>query len=320
MFEKYESIQKVPCQIIKNTLKFKRFAHAYLIETNGYEYGFDFALSFAKSIICSDYKDGQADCKQCNLCQMIDENNFSEVKIIDTENNIIKKEELMDLQEEFNKKAIYGYKKIYIINNAWKLNLNSSNAILKFLEEPHEGIIAILVTDNKYQLLNTIVSRCQIISLNNNLNLENKTTFEKIAMLLTNSQKKYEEFIANETKKRSLDNVIEFIKYYEKHKKKVLLHINELLFNNFKDKDQINSMLLLVIYFYKDVLNYKLGLPLEIYNDYIDIIENISFNNSVDNILYKITTISENRLFIENNANLNLLMDKIIIELEEGVK
>ena len=320
MFEQYKDTQKVACRIIANTINMKRFAHAYLIETNGYQYGFDFALSFAKSIICNDYKDGQVSCEDCNICKMIDENNFSEVKIIDTENNLIKKEELIDLQEEFNKKAIYGHKKIYIINNAWKLNVNSSNAILKFLEEPEEGIIAILVTDNKYQLLSTIVSRCQVISLNNKIELENRSTFEKIARLLTDSKNKYDDFINNESKRKAVDSVVEFIKYYEKHNKKILLHMNEYWFNIFKDKEQNNLMLLLIVYFYKDVLNYKLGLPIEIYNDYAEIIEEISLKNSIEKIINKITKINENRQFIENNANLNLLMDRIIIELEEGVK
>lgn len=44
---------------------------------------------------------------------------------------------------------------------------------MKFLEEPEDNIIAILMTDNIHQLLDTIISRCQIISFaKNNKNLE----------------------------------------------------------------------------------------------------------------------------------------------------
>lgn len=42
---------------------------------------------------------------------------------------------------------------------------SSANTILKFLEEPPENIIAILVARNRFRVLETVVSRCQILSL-----------------------------------------------------------------------------------------------------------------------------------------------------------
>ena len=162
----------------------------------------DFALSFAKSLICPNCKDGQAECNNCNICKMIDEGNYPELKIVNPDGFWIKKEQLLDLKNEFNKKTIIGNKKIYIINKADRLNVNSANTILKFLEEPEEGIIAILVTENIYQLLNTIISRCQIISLNgqNKLNKE-EDIISKIAYLLTDNNENYNNFIIDEKNK-----------------------------------------------------------------------------------------------------------------------
>ena len=37
-------------------------------------------------------------------------------------------------------------------------------------------------------------------------------------------------------------------------------------------------------------------------------------------LINKIKVLNENRNYLDNNANLNLLMDKIIIEMEEGGK
>ncbi|MFI5250947.1 MAG: ATP-binding protein [Bacteroidota bacterium] len=54
-----------------------------------------------------------------------------------------------------------GRKKVYIIFQAEKMNDESSNALLKTLEEPLADTIIILTTDNADQLLPTIVSRCQ---------------------------------------------------------------------------------------------------------------------------------------------------------------
>ena len=78
----------------------------------------------------------------------------------------IKKDQLLDLQSEFNNKAFEGNKKIYIIRSAEKMNVQTANSILKFLEEPVDDIIAILITDNINMLLPTIISRCQVIKLN----------------------------------------------------------------------------------------------------------------------------------------------------------
>lgn len=51
--------------------------------------------------------------------------------------------------------------RICIIEDADQMNIATSNAFLKTLEEPPEDTIIILVTNNLSQLLPTIVSRCQ---------------------------------------------------------------------------------------------------------------------------------------------------------------
>ena len=70
---------------------------------------------------------------------------YPEIKIIEPDGMWIKKEQLMELQEEFNKTAIEGSKRIYTILECEKLNKQAANSILKFLEEPNDDIIALLV-------------------------------------------------------------------------------------------------------------------------------------------------------------------------------
>ena len=67
---------------------------------------------------------------------------------------------------------------------------------MKFLEEPEENIVAILVTENKFQLLDTIISRCQLITLNNIK--KNNSMIEGIANLLYNDEKSINEYIEAE--------------------------------------------------------------------------------------------------------------------------
>ena len=97
------------------------------------------------------------------------------------------------MQRQFSTKAIETKYKIYIIHEAEKMNSSAANSILKFLEEPEPGIIAILITDNMYQLLDTIISRCQIISLSNSKNysfleMSPQTSLEKISLFFANNK------------------------------------------------------------------------------------------------------------------------------------
>lgn len=313
--EEFKESQLIAYKIITNSIKKNHLVHAYIIETNGYFKGLDFAISFAKTILSLN-----SNIDKEKLYQMIDSNNYPEFKIINPDGFWIKKEQLLELKEEFNKKTIIGNKKIYIINKADKLNVNSANTLLKFLEEPEEGIVAILVVDNVCHLLNTIVSRCQIITLNNTKNYENnEKTINKIGFLLTNNEKDYYQFIEEEKNNEKLENILKFAKYYEKNKKKSLIFIKKYWFNYFNDKDSINTSLLILTYFYKDVLNFKINSNIEIFNNDLEMLKEVSELNTIETLINKITVLNENRKNLENNANLNLLMDKIIIELEEGV-
>ena len=60
-------------------------------------------------------------------------------------------------------KPFLGAKKVAIINNAENLNQQSSNALLKTLEEPNTGTVIILIAGSG-RPLPTIVSRCQVFN------------------------------------------------------------------------------------------------------------------------------------------------------------
>jgi hypothetical protein len=52
---------------------------------------------------------------------------------------------------------------VFIIDNAHRLNSDSSNALLKVLEEPPKHNLIILITSKPRLLFNTISSRCKVI-------------------------------------------------------------------------------------------------------------------------------------------------------------
>ena len=99
------------------------------------------------------------------IINLIDSGNYPDIMVIEPDGNFIKKGQLLDLQKEFVNKSLLGNKRIYIIMHCEKLNSSSANTILKFLEEPEDDIIAFLLTENRFKVLETILSRCQILNL-----------------------------------------------------------------------------------------------------------------------------------------------------------
>ena len=75
---------------------------------------------------------------------------------------IIKISQIRNIKTFLGQKSINSAKKIVLIIDAHLLNEAASNCLLKTLEEPSNGIF-ILLTSKLNLLLNTIISRCQII-------------------------------------------------------------------------------------------------------------------------------------------------------------
>ena len=315
MLDDFSLEQNIVYKTLINSVKNNKCSHAFLIETNGYSKGLDLAVAFAKYLLCPNSYSNNKNCGNCSQCMNIDKNEFIELKIIDPEGQWIKKSQLEELQDAFSKKSVLGNKKVYIINKAEKLNVASSNSLLKFLEEPEEGIIAILITENIYQLLSTIVSRCQILSLKNKMNLDSFSTKDKLAHYLSNNKEDIENFINDEESITKIEKVIEFIKYYEENHSNTLIYINKLWHDYFKEKQDIYESFTMMLLFYKDVLNLKLGKVVEVFTDYVNIVNVIEEKNKLDEITSKINVIMDLREKIKFNVNSNLLMDKLIIEL-----
>lgn len=91
------------------------------------------------------------------------ENDYIVIKRNDKKN--ILKEDMFDLKKFFQKISYINNNRVYLIEEAHKLNSTSANMILKFLEEPLDGIIAFFITTNLDAVLSTIKSRAQIINV-----------------------------------------------------------------------------------------------------------------------------------------------------------
>lgn len=205
-FEKFKDSQEEAYNILSSAVKNNKIGHAYIFETKNVQNKLDFAESFAHFLL--------------NNKDVLD------LKIIKPDGIWIKKEQLTELQSSYKTKSLDNKYRIYIICEAEKMNDYASNSILKFIEEPEEGIIAILLTDNVYQLLPTIVSRCQVIRLC------------------------YEE--SNQIDSEFKQKIIEFIEFYEKNKLNTLLYLEDKWFSIVDTNEQKLEAFDIMIDYYKE--------------------------------------------------------------------
>lgn len=309
MLDDFISDQAIAYKIFKNSISKNKLSHAYLINTNGYHKGFDFAKAFAKYLLCPNNETGS---HECSVCHLIDNNSYSEFKVIEADGLWIKKEQTDELQEMFSMKSLSD-RKVYIINGVENLNISASNSILKFLEEPEEGIVAILITDNIYKVLGTIVSRCQVINLNN-VQVKSDDMLLNVGNQLYNDSDKINEFVNDSESISKIGHVIDFIEYLYSNKLDTLVYINKYWNDFFKGKDDYLFAFNIMIMFYSDVINYKMGndIILSEFKSNIEKFSELDYNiiNSILNLIMEV------REDLYSNVNLNLLMDKFIIKME----
>ena len=303
MLEEYIEMQPIATNLLLNSLKKEKLVQAYLFISEDKVFLLDYALAFSKKIISDN---------DAKINKMIDSNTYPELKIINPVNNNIKKEELLLLQQDFFIKPTLGKKLVYIINGADKLNMASANTILKFLEEPNDDVVAILLSDNLSKVLPTIKSRCQIIMMKNSINNDNILNLYDTYLF----DKKSEEF-SIEDYKLSIDNIINLIYLLEKLGMNTFIHYKEDIFDVFKTKEDFIMLFDLILYFYYDILNLKLNRKIEYFIDYKEKLEEVSNNNDLKSIQNKLSIIEKTKLKLNSNMNLKMLVDDFIINYSE---
>ncbi|HZG52431.1 MAG TPA: DNA polymerase III subunit delta' [Pyrinomonadaceae bacterium] len=138
-----------------------------------------FALELAKALNCLALAGVEA-CDKCSSCVRIAHfadapadktddakhiiwSEHRDVGLIRTDKRVINVHQIRDVELETNFRPHEGKARVFVIEDADKMNPQASNALLKTLEEPSPTSYIILVTARPANLLTTIRSRCQTI-------------------------------------------------------------------------------------------------------------------------------------------------------------
>lgn len=310
MLDDFMDNQVLAYKIINSSLINNRLSHAYLIETNGCDDAYDFVKSFVKAIICPKHYTNNKQCGDCSICQRIDDNNYTEFKVIDTDGMWLKKEQIIDLQMDFSTVGIEGGTRVYVIKNCEKMNASTANSLLKFLEEPNPNIVAILMVNNIEMLLDTIVSRCQLIKLIPNNSYTN--SLDKVKYLICNGNEDLINFVVDNN---IVDIVFNFIDVVSKNRYDGINGANKLWHKYIQKRDEVAAAIDIIIYIYYDCLKYLLGNDNLFFNDRVEDIKKIVGNHDIMFILNRIEKLDDLRLLIKFNVNINLFVDKLCMIL-----
>ncbi len=158
--------------LLKNAIETGKHSHAYIFSGEKGSGKMMLAEAFAMMLQCENPAEDA--CGQCHSCkQTLSHNNPDIIYIsreFDKKTNKFKRNIGVEQIREMliNDVVIKPYSnkyKIYIIEDAEKMNAQAQNAMLKTIEEPPEYAIIILLTANHNAFLQTILSRCVLIQM-----------------------------------------------------------------------------------------------------------------------------------------------------------
>ena len=155
---------------VKSFVASRRIPHAMLIEGEGSQNNLDLALYIASAAVCSGQNAPCGECKDCHLANISSHPDIARISALEGK-KFLSVDQIRELRADAFVKAHQASHRVFIIEDAHRMNPQAQNALLKVLEEPPKNVIFILLVPSKTMLLDTIISRCVLLSL-----LENEAT------------------------------------------------------------------------------------------------------------------------------------------------
>lgn len=313
---------------MQNALSTRKISHAYIIngeKSSGKEF---IARIFAAALQCEEK--GTNPCGKCVSCKQAETGNHPDIITVTHEKpNTISVD---DIRQQVNADvAIKPYKgpyKIYIINEAEKMNAQAQNALLKTIEEPPEYVVMILLTSNINALLQTVLSRCVVLHMK-------PVADEQIKKYLMEDLKitdyQAEVCVAfargNLGKARDLASSEDFDNI-KKDALALVKYIQEMEFQEIVDavkkigdyKLQINDYLDIMAVWYRDVLLFKATGNANhlVFRDEVSNLSRIAKRTSYEGIELVIEALEKAKARLNANVNFELTMELLFMEMKEN--
>lgn len=164
--------QKPIKEHLKKTLQTGKISHAYIFYGEKGSGKKALANIYARALQCERHSDEP--CNACTSCKQALNMNQPDIIYVQHEKpKIISVDEIRSqVNRDIAVKPYSSERKVYIIDEAEKMNPEAQNALLKTLEEPPSYATILLLTSNLEALLQTIRSRCVTLTFQPVLDVE----------------------------------------------------------------------------------------------------------------------------------------------------
>jgi len=145
---------------LQNAIRMDKVSHAYILNAPEASGKMMIAEAFAAALQCE--KKGVEPCGTCHSCKQAASHNQPDIIYVQHEKpNTIGVDDIrVQINQDIAVKPYGSPHKIYIVDEAEKMNVQAQNALLKTIEEPPAYGVILLLTTNADAFLPTILSRC----------------------------------------------------------------------------------------------------------------------------------------------------------------
>jgi DNA polymerase-3 subunit delta' len=159
--ERYRALMAQPQvrTFLEHAVETGQVSHAYLFVGPPGSGKTETGLEFAAAILCE-----QGGCGECDSCIRVAHRTHPDVRILSPEGAsgyVI--EQVRELNRDVFLAPIRATRKVYLIQRADLLTGAAANAFLKTLEEPPDDVVFILLGRVQSNIMETILSRCQVV-------------------------------------------------------------------------------------------------------------------------------------------------------------
>ena len=309
--------------ILVNALKGDTLAHAYLFTGIPGIGKTTTAYALAKALHCEVTRNDF--CDACSSCKKIDQVIHPDLVLIEPEGYAIKINQIRKMQEQVSYTSYGGHHKVVLIDAAERMNIQSSNCLLKTLEEPPPHTVLILLTSVPYQLPSTIRSRCHRVmfqplpetlieeALTKQCGEEDGEKLQLIASLaggsLGSALRWTENGLIQERKE-----LLETLSRADTCSPTSLFTCAELLG---EDKELVREKLTVITWWLRDLLLLKATSQENhlINKDLIDEAWDVISRSSWFNLFEQAQVIHEVKIAVESNVNVRLAMETMLFKL-----
>lgn len=312
----------------KNAIQMDKISHAYILNGPDKAGKMMLAEAFAMTLQCE--HGGTEPCMECRSCKQALNRNQPDIIYVTHEkpNTLAVSDIRSQLVNDIEVKPYSSKYKIYIVDEAEKMNPQAQNALLKTIEEPPAYAVILLLTTNADAFLPTILSRCVTLNL--------KVVADDLIKKYLMEKQKVPDYQADVCVAFAQGNVGKAIalassdnfKELKAAAVQLLKRVHDIDLYEFKEaikqiseyKMEINDYFDIMMIWYRDILLYKATTDVNglIFKDEIYDIKKQASKSSYSGIEAILEALDKAKLRMKANVNFELIMELLLLTIKEN--